>query len=293
MRPDMKWTTMRDLVSGLTIALALASAVPVTAQPQETEAAAAAAQEAPKPAGDDAAELAKKLANPIGALVSVPFQNNMDVGIGELNGSRNTLNFQPIIPFRLNEDFSLITRYILPVITQHDITGAGEQQSGLADTLVSGWISNAKVKNGVVWGVGGAFLLPTATDDLLGTKKWAAGPTAILLKQANGWTYGALVNQIWSVAGSEETKDVDQMYLQPFVTYNWKSGAGLTVNTELTRNWEASTTSAFVNIMAGGLLRFGGQIVQVQVGPRLQVAAPEGSEADFGVRTALIFVFPK
>ena len=92
---------------------------------------------------------------------------------------------------------------------------------------------------------------------------------------------------------SEETKDVDQMYLQPFVTYNWKSGAGVTVNTELTRNWEASTTSAFVNVMAGGLLRFGGQIVQVQVGPRLQVAAPEGSEADFGVRTAVIFVFPK
>ena len=223
----------------------------------------------------------------------MPFQNNTDVGIGELNGSRNTMNFQPIVPFRLNDDYSLITRYIVPLITQHDITGAGTRQSGLGDTLVSGWISNAKVKNGVVWGVGGAFLLPTATDDLLGTNKWAAGPTAILLKQSNGWTYGALVNQIWSVAGDEEATDVDQMYLQPFVTYNWKSGTGLTVNTELTRNWEASTTTAFVNIMAGGLLRFGGQLVQVQVGPRIPVAAPEGSKADFGVRAAVIFVFPK
>lgn len=293
MRPDARGTMLRYLVSGLTIALALASAVPMAAQSQEAEPAAAASPEAPAAAADDPAALAKKLANPIGALISVPFQNNTDVGIGELNGSRNTMNFQPIVPFRLNDDYSLITRYIVPLITQHDITGAGTRQSGLGDTLVSGWISNAKVKNGVVWGVGGAFLLPTATDDLLGTKKWAAGPTAILLKQSNGWTYGALVNQIWSVAGDEEATDVDQMYLQPFVTYNWKSGTGLTVNTELTRNWEASTTTAFVNIMAGGLLRFGGQLVQVQVGPRIPVAAPEGSKADFGVRAAVIFVFPK
>ncbi len=293
MRPDARGTMLRYLVSGLTIALALASAVPMAAQSQEAEPAAAASPEAPAAAADDPAALAKKLANPIGALISVPFQNNTDVGIGELNGSRNTMNFQPIVPFRLNDDYSLITRYIVPLITQHDITGAGTRQSGLGDTLVSGWISNAKVKNGVVWGVGGAFLLPTATDDLLGTNKWAAGPTAILLKQSNGWTYGALVNQIWSVAGDEEATDVDQMYLQPFVTYNWKSGTGLTVNTELTRNWEASTTTAFVNIMAGGLLRFGGQLVQVQVGPRIPVAAPEGSKADFGVRAAVIFVFPK
>ena len=256
-------------------------------------AASAAAQDAPTPAADNAAELAQKLANPIGALISVPFQNNMDVGIGEDNGSRNTMNFQPIVPFRLNDDYSLITRYILPVITQHDTAGAGTRQSGLADTLVSGWISNAKVKNGVVWGLGGAFLLPTATDDLLATKKLSIGPTAIVLKQASGWTYGALVNQIWSVAGSEDTADVDQMYLQPFVTYNWKSGTGLTVNTELTQSWEDSTTTAFVNVMAGGLLRFGGQIVQVQVGPRIPVAAADGNKADFGVRSAVIFVFPK
>ena len=123
---------MGNLVACLSIAFALASAAPVTAQPQETEAAAAAAQEAPKPAGNDAAELAKKLANPIGALISVPFQNNMDVGIGELNGSRNTLNFQPIVPFRLNENYSLITRYILPVITaaRHHRCGEPTERAG-------------------------------------------------------------------------------------------------------------------------------------------------------------------
>ena len=251
------------------------------------------AQDETKPTTDDAESIAKKLANPIGALISVPFQNNTDVGIGDLNGSRNTLNFQPIVPFSLSAKYSLITRYIVPVIAQYDITGEGTQEIGLSDALVSGWLSNAVVENGIVWGVGGAFLIPTATNDFLGTKKFGVGPTVIALQQKNGWTYGALMNQIWSVAGDEERADVNQMYLQPFITYNWKGGAGLTVNSETTLNWEANTTNAFINIMAGGLIKFGNQLVQLQVGPRIHVAAPEGSKSKFGVRAAVIFVFPK
>jgi hypothetical protein len=251
------------------------------------------AQDAPKPAADDAAAIAKKLANPIGALISVPFQNNMDIGIGDYNCSKNTLNFQPIVPFSLNAKYSLITRYIVPIIAQYDITGEGTQEIGLSDALVSGWISNAVVKNGIVWGVGAAFLIPTATDDFLGTKKFGVGPTVIVLQQKNGWTYGFLMNQIWSVAGDEERADVNQMYLQPFLTYNWKSGAGLTVNSEATFNWEANTTNAYINIMAGGLTKLGNQLLQLQVGPRIHVAAPEGGKSAFGVRAAAIFVFPK
>jgi hypothetical protein len=251
------------------------------------------AQDAPKPAADDAAAIAKKLANPIGALISVPFQNNTDVGIGDFNGSRNTLNFQPIVPFSLNAKYSLITRYIVPIISQYDITGEGTQEIGLSDALVSGWLSNAVVKNGFVWGVGAAFLIPTATDDFLGTKKFGVGPTVIVLQQKNGWTYGALMNQIWSVAGDEDRADVNQMYLQPFITKNWKSGAGLTVNSETTVNWEANTTNAYINVMAGGLTKLGKQLVQLQIGPRIHVAAPDGSKSAFGVRAAVIFVFPK
>ncbi|QQS51765.1 MAG: hypothetical protein IPM71_03300 [Bacteroidota bacterium] len=251
------------------------------------------AQDGQKPAADDAAEIAKKLANPIGALISVPFQNNMDVGIGETNGSKNTLNFQPIVPFSLNEKFSLITRYIVPIIAQYDVTGEGTQQSGLSDALVSGWLSNAVVKNGFVWGVGGAFLLPTATDDYLGTSKFGLGPTAIVLQQKNGFTYGILMNQVWSVAGDEDRPDVNQMYLQPVLSYNWKSGTVLTLNSETTVFWATNNANAFINIMAGGLLKFGKQLMQFQIGPRIHVAAPEDAKSAFGVRSAIIFVFPK
>jgi hypothetical protein len=251
------------------------------------------AQDEKKASADDAAAIAKKLANPIGALISVPFQNNMDLGIGEYNGTRNILNFQPIVPFSLSPKYSLITRYIVPVISQYDITGEGTKQSGLGDALVSGWISNAVVKNGFVWGLGSAFLMPTATNEFLGGKKWGVGPTAIALKQSKGWTVGILVNQIWSVAGDVDRSDVNQMYMQPFITHNWKSGAGITVNMEMTKNWEAGTTNAFIDIMGGGLTKFGNQLVQLQIGPRIQVAAPDGAKSAFGVRSAIIFVFPK
>lgn len=244
-------------------------------------------------AQDDAAELAKKLSNPIASLISVPFQNNSDYGIGDLNGSRNTMNFQPVIPVSLNENWNLINRLILPVVTQYNITGPGEKQNGLSDAVVSSFFSPKNSKNGLTWGVGPALLLPIGTDDYLTTKKFGVGPTAVALKQSNGWTYGALVNQIWSVAGSSDRPDVSQMFLQPFITYNWKSGAGLGGNMEMTQDWQNSNTTLWLNPTISGVTSLGGQKVSIVVGPRFNLAAPSGTKADWGWRAVLIFLFPK
>jgi len=240
-----------------------------------------------------AEELAKKLSNPVASLISVPFQNNMDVGIGTFNGSKNTLNFQPVIPINMTAKYNLITRFIIPIISQHDITSEGVSQSGLSDAVVSAWISPAEAKNGLTWGVGPVFLVPIATNDLLGTKKFGVGPTALVLKQTHGWTMGALVNQIWSVAGASDRAGVNQMFVQPFLTYNWKSGAGLGINSEITQNWEGSTTSAFINPIISGVTKIGKQTIQLAIGPRIQVSAPNGNRSAFGVRTMLVLVFPK
>lgn len=251
------------------------------------------AQEEPKPAASGAAELAKKLANPVASLISLPFQNNTDVGIGTFNGSRNTLNIQPVIPIHLSAKLNLISRVVLPIISQHDVTGDGTHQSGLSDALASAFFSPAEAKNGLVWGVGPALLIPTATDNLLGTKKFGVGPTALILKQTHGWTIGGLVNQIWSIAGDANRADINQMFLQPFLNYNWKSGAGLGGNAEITQNWQASTTSVFINPTISGITKLGTQIVSLAVGPRIQVAAPNGNKSAFGIRAALVLVFPK
>lgn len=245
-----------------------------------------------KPAAS-AEELAKKLANPVASLISVPFQNNMDVGIGPINGSRNTLNIQPVIPISITPKLNLIGRVILPVITQHDITGENTKQSGLSDAVVSAFFSPSETKNGLTWGAGPVFLVPIATDDFLGAKKFGVGPTALVLKQGGGWTYGALFNQIWSIAGDEDRGDISQMFLQPFLNYNWKSGAGLGGNFEITQNWEAETTIVFLNPTISGVTKLGKQTISLVVGPRICLSAPDGAKPDFGVRTVLIFVFPK
>lgn len=99
-----------------------------------------------------------------------------------------------------------------------------------------------------------------------------------MLQQSNGWTYGALFNQIWSVAGDENRADVNQLFLQPFCAYIWKSGAGIGDNMEITQNWEAETTTAFLNPVVSGVTKLGNQTVSFAAGPRICLGAPEGAK---------------
>jgi hypothetical protein len=169
----------------------------------------------------------------------------------------------------------------------------GTHQTGLADVLASFFLSPAASKNGLFWGAGPVFLLPTATNDYLATKKWGAGPTAVFLKQTKGWTSGSLVNQVWSFAGDEERTDVSQLYVQPFLIHNWKSGAGLGVSSEITKDWEANTATIFIIPTVSGLTRIGRQTISLTIGPRINVKAPDGRKADFGIRSQIAFIFPK
>jgi hypothetical protein len=247
-------------------------------------------KEAP-PAANEALELAKKLANPIASLVSVPFQNNTYYGMGPYNGTQNVMFFQPVVPFKLNENLNLITRYIIPIITQYDITGENTSQSGLGDATISAFLSPSKTRNGLTWGVGPAFLVPTATDKYLGTGKFGIGPTAVILQQKSGFTYGALINQIWSVAGQADRSAVSQMFIQPFFIYNWKSGAGIGLVGSVTQNWETKTNSTTIAIPLTGITKFGKQIIQLAVAPQIPISGDP--KPDFGWRAQVTLIFPK
>ena len=157
-------------------------------------------------AGDEqanAAELAKKLQNPVANLISVPIQNNWDFGIGQTGAMRFSANVQPVVPFSLSERWNLITRTILPIIHTESPTQGGSSMSGMGDILQSFFLSPKEPVGGWITGAGPVFLYPSASEDRLGGQKWGAGPTAVMLKQNSGWTYGALANHVWSFAGKE------------------------------------------------------------------------------------------
>jgi len=186
--------------------------------------------------GADEASLAMQLSNPVAALISVPLQLNYDQDIGPADdGDRWLLNVQPVIPFELNDDWNLISRTILPLVHQSDIFPGVGTKTGTGDIVQSLFFSpKAPTASGWIWGAGPVLLLPTGSNDLLTTDKWGAGPTAVVLKQSNGWTRGMLANHLWSFAGDGDRADVNATFLQPFLTYTTPTQWTFAVNTEST-----------------------------------------------------------
>jgi len=239
-------------------------------------------------------ELAKKLANPIANLISVPLQYNYDDDIGSANGHRSVLNIQPVIPFSLTDDWNLISRTILPVIDQHDVAGPSESQSGVGDVLQSLFFSpKAPTSNGVIWGVGPAFLLRTASKSELGGEKWGAGPTAVALVQQGPWTYGVLANHIWSVAGDDQREDISATFLQPFLAYITSTKTTFSLNTESTYDWKHEQWSVPINFMVNQLFKVGGQPMQLGVGARYWAESPDSGAEGWGLRVVYTLLFPK
>lgn len=182
----------------------------------------------------------------------------------------------------------------MPIISQDDIFPGAGSQFGLGNTVQSLFFSPKAVVNGITWGAGPVFYVPTNTDDLLGPEKWGAGPTAVALWQGSGWTVGALANHIWSFAGDDEVTDINATFVQPFISYTTADAWTFTLNTESTYDWEAEEWSVPINVIGSKLVTFGSQPVSLFVGARYWAVSPEdvGPEG-FGVRAGMTFLFPK
>jgi hypothetical protein len=242
---------------------------------------------------DAAAELAKKLANPVAALISVPLQYNYDENLGaDGKGSKSVLNIQPVWPFSIGEDWNLITRTIIPLVEQQDIP-IGTDKSGLGDILQSFFFSPRQPVNGWILAVGPVILYPTASDEVLGGEKWGTGPTALALKQTGPWTCGVLANHVESFAGDKDRADISTTFVQPFISYITKTKTTFGLNTESTYDWEDEQWTVPVNATVSQLLKVRSQIIQVGLGARYWAESPDNGPEDFGVRATLTFLFPK
>jgi hypothetical protein len=245
------------------------------------------------PAAESADEIAKKLSNPVASLISVPLQYNVDFEIGSADGTKHYLNVQPVIPKSLNEDWNLITRIIAPVIHQEDVLGNSGTQSGLGDITPTLFFSPREpTAGGWITGYGPVFLLPTATDELLGGDKWGIGPSLLALRQtAAGWTYGALVNHIWSVAGDDDRNDISSTFLQPFLAKQFPGARTVTVNFESTYDWKGERWNVPINLGYSKVTRWGRQMLSWQGGVRYFFETP-GDGPDWGLRFTLTLLYP-
>jgi hypothetical protein len=277
----MRRTIRRAIVIGL-----LGHTVcPVTVDAQQAGSSQAASS-------DQQADLARKLANPISDLVSVPFQLNWEQNVGIGEETRFVLNVQPVIPFSISADWNMITRVILPFVSQPSLFDGGAPASGVSDIVTSFFFSPKA--GGLIWGIGPVISLPSTSVPTLGTGKWSAGPTVVALKQTGPWTVGALWNQLWSFAGNDARNDVNQMFLQPFLAYQANRTVTITVQSETTANWKVDEGrwTAPINVLVSKLSTFGVFPASYQLGVGGYPVHPD-SGPSWKIRGAIVILLPR
>ena len=258
----------------------------------------AVAASAPARAELSAEELAKLAQNPVGNLVSVPFQNNTNFNVGPLNGTQNILNIQPVIPIEVNKDWNVITRTILPLIWQPEFfpgqdSGAG---FGLGDIQLSGFLSPSQPgADGLIWGAGAIVQMPTDTNDL-GNKNWGLGPTGVVLhlKPGDPWVYGALINNVWSLSSGGRGGSYNNFLIQPFVNYNFPGGFYLNSVPVITANWKADSGQQWtvpLGLGIGKVFHLGKLPVNTQLGGYYNIVHPD-TVANWQLRLQVQFMFP-
>ncbi|MDP1723375.1 MAG: neuromedin U [Alphaproteobacteria bacterium] len=246
--------------------------------------------------GEDTESLAKAAQNPIANMISLPFQNNTNFNAGADDQTQNILNIQPVIPFDMTPNWNLITRTILPVISQPGLNPGMGRKNGIGDMQVSFFLS-PKDSGKLVWGIGQIFQVPTASDNALGAKKWATGPTGVALISKGPWLCGGLINNIWDFAGNSKRERVNQMLMQPFVNYNLPSSPGtyLTSSPIITANWTAKSRDRWVipiGLGIGQILKIGSQPINVSAATYYNIVRPKNA-SDWTIRVQLQFLFPK
>jgi len=235
-------------------------------------------------------ELAKQTQNPVASLISVPLQANWDVGVGTREAVGTTLNFQPVAPFSLTKSVNVILRVIMPLVSNP--TDDGLRINGMSDTLATAFLSPARTGR-LIWGAGPVLLLPTATNNVLGSEQVGFGPSIVALVQPGKWTTGILWNQVWSLDGPPDRSDVNRGFFQPFVNYNLPDGIAVGASIEATANWdEDEVWNSSLVFTFSKVTVLGKRPVNFVVGAGPQIASPVGG-ADWRLRIQANFLFPR
>jgi hypothetical protein len=248
---------------------------------------------APALQASEAQELAEKSQNPVGNIISLPFEYNYDFDVGPEEGDVQVLNLKPVYPMNFGK-YNLINRLVVPLSHQEErIPGEGSK-NGLGNITYQAFVSPAQPGK-VIWGLGPAVILPTRTDNRFGPEKWSVGPAAVVLAKPGNWLVGALVQHFWSFAGDDDDNNVNLTSFQYFINYNFPSGWYLTSTPTNTANWDADSSDRYTIPVGGGigkLVRFGKQPVDIKLQGFYNVEKPDGN-ADWTLQFQFKLLFPK
>ena len=247
-------------------------------------------------AQDDTSDLAAKSQNPIANLISLPVQANWNFPIGPHDRTQTVINVQPVLPFAINNEWTLVTRWIVPLINQPDLLSDSGGTFGLGDFNPSFFFAT-NIAPDLMIGAGPTFLLPTATSRELGNGKWGAGPTAVIVWTPKPWVIGVLANNIWSFAGDSDRQSVNRFLMQPFINYNLPKGWYIATAPIITADWKAAHGDKWTVPIGGGVGRvmpIAGQPVNLSLQGYYNVVSPDITHGpNWQVRASVALLFPK
>ena len=235
------------------------------------------------------AALAKATQNPLAAMYSLPFQNNTTFGNGPHKRPQNVMNIQPVIPVSLTKNLNLINRIIMPVISQPDNL-EDKSSTGLGDTSYSAWISPKKAGK-IIYGVGPALQIPTATNSNFGSGEFGIGPSLVALTMIDKWVAGVVTNNVWTFGDVEENK----FLFQYFVNYNLPKAWYLVSGPIITANWNATSGQKWIVPFGGGfgkVFKVGKLPINFNAHVYYNSIRPD-SYGEWSTRFQLQFLFPR
>jgi hypothetical protein len=243
-----------------------------------------------------AEELAKAAQNPVGPLITVPFQNNANLNFGPEKGTQNILNIQPVIPIEVNKDWNVITRTIVPLVWMPSLGPDTPAKSGIGDIQLTAWLSPANSGHWM-WGLGAITQIPTNSSEELGNKNWGLGPTAVVVHLDHGdpWVYGLLVNNVWSLTSSEQGGAYNNGLINPFVNYNFGGGLYLLSSPLITVNWKANSGQQWTVPIGGGvgkIFHLGKLPVNTSIDAYYNLVRPDYG-ANWQIRAQVQLMFPE
>ena len=185
--------------------------------------------------------------NPVAGLISIPLQGNTYFNYGPYRRTADVLVLEPVIPFRLSENWNLIVRAITPLVYEPRVSPNQDSRFGLGNLQPQFYLSPAHPGK-LFWGLGPQLWLPTATDKTLGVNKWGGGPAVAALTIRGPWVVGTLANNQWAGSGRDR---VNQLSLNPFADYNLPKGWYFISSGITTADWTKSTGRWTVPIGGG------------------------------------------